>query len=169
MTSIAWPRFLQSEVYRRYYQRFGVLHHAYRDLDVDGQRVKLVTTRCEGAADFTLAECELIDRVADHFERAHAIRRPSGPLASGWKDRPPSCVSHDPVAVAGSRFGLTPGELRLLRALATGSGLRCAANKLDININTAKSRLRAIFEKTDTHSQAQLIRLLLEPKPALTG
>jgi len=169
MTLVAWPRFLQSEVYRRYYQRFGVLHHAYRELDVDGQRVKLVTTRCEGAADFTLAECELIDRVADHFERAHAIRRTSGPLALGRTDRSLSCVSRDPIAAAGSRFGLTPGELRLLRPLATGSGLRCAAIELDISINTAKSRLRAIFEKTDTHSQAQLVRLLLEPKPALLG
>lgn len=58
-------------------------------------------------------------------------------------------------------FGITPAECRLAEALLEGSGLVAAARRLSISENTAHSHLKRLFEKTDTHRQAELVRLLM--------
>lgn len=58
------------------------------------------------------------------------------------------------------RFQLTPAEAALAVQLAQGAALVDAARILDIAHNTARSHLRAIFAKTGTHRQGQLIHLL---------
>jgi DNA-binding CsgD family transcriptional regulator len=58
------------------------------------------------------------------------------------------------------RFQLTPAEAALTMQLAEGASLIDAARLLDIAHNTARSHLRAIFAKTGTHRQAQLVHLL---------
>ena len=57
-------------------------------------------------------------------------------------------------------FGLTPAEARLAIHLATGASLTEAADMLGVTHNTVRAQLRAIFDKTDTHRQTELIRLL---------
>ena len=52
-------------------------------------------------------------------------------------------------------------------AIATGRGAIDAARELGISENTARTHLKRVFQKTDTHSQADLIRLLHETLPAL--
>jgi DNA-binding CsgD family transcriptional regulator len=61
---------------------------------------------------------------------------------------------------------LTPAEARLARALVQGLDLQQAAARLRIGIGTARTRLKVIFEKTDTHGQADLVRLLLTSMPS---
>lgn len=58
------------------------------------------------------------------------------------------------------RFQLTRAEAGLALQLAQGASLADAAGVLDIAYNTARSHLRAIFAKTGTHRQVQLITLL---------
>lgn len=58
-------------------------------------------------------------------------------------------------------FGLTEAEARLAALLATGEGLRSAGVKLGITYGTARTRLAEIFQKTETHRQGELIKLLL--------
>ena len=58
-------------------------------------------------------------------------------------------------------FGLTPAEARLAAALGSGLDLRTAAERLDITIETARTRLKDIFLKTGTTRQAELVRLIL--------
>jgi DNA-binding CsgD family transcriptional regulator len=58
-------------------------------------------------------------------------------------------------------FGLTEAEARLAVWLASGEDLRSAAARLKITYGTARARLAAIFQKTETRRQAELIRLLL--------
>ena len=58
-------------------------------------------------------------------------------------------------------FGLTEAEARLCALLAAGEELRSAAEKLGITYGTARTRLAEIFQKTETHRQGELIRLLL--------
>jgi DNA-binding CsgD family transcriptional regulator len=58
-------------------------------------------------------------------------------------------------------FGLTEAEARLADVLATGEDLRAAALKLRITYGTARTRLAEIFQKTNTHRQAELVTLLL--------
>lgn len=58
-------------------------------------------------------------------------------------------------------FGLQPSEMELCRQLVSGKSLLEAADTLAITQGTARQRLKAIFRKTDTHSQSSLLRLIL--------
>jgi DNA-binding CsgD family transcriptional regulator len=58
-------------------------------------------------------------------------------------------------------YDLTPSEAGLASLLVTGLSLKVAAVKLTITENTARTHLKRIFEKTDTHRQGELVGLLL--------
>jgi DNA-binding CsgD family transcriptional regulator len=60
-----------------------------------------------------------------------------------------------------SLYGLTQTEFRLARHLANGAHLRAAATDLQITYKTARTHLAAIFRKTSTSRQAELVALLL--------
>jgi DNA-binding CsgD family transcriptional regulator len=59
-------------------------------------------------------------------------------------------------------FGLTPAETRVLAALISGEGLTSAVNRLAMTEPTARTHLKHILAKTDTHRQAELMRLVFE-------
>jgi len=83
----------------------------------------------------------------------------------------PGCVAvyvRDPdrrlelqVAPIAAAFGLTPREATIASLLARGLSLAGMAAELGITIGNARVHLKKIFQKTETHSQAELIRLLL--------
>lgn len=60
-----------------------------------------------------------------------------------------------------SAFRLTPAEARLTALLVTGDNLNAAAEKLGVKYSTARARLAEVFQKTQTHRQSELIRLVL--------
>jgi DNA-binding CsgD family transcriptional regulator len=64
-------------------------------------------------------------------------------------------------------FGLAPAEARLAVRLARGDALDDAAAELNITYATARAQLAAIFRKTGTHRQGELIKLLLAGIPSL--
>ena len=57
-------------------------------------------------------------------------------------------------------LGLCASEAKLTALLAGGASLECAAEQLGISVNTARTQIKKAFEKTDTHSQGQLIALV---------
>jgi DNA-binding CsgD family transcriptional regulator len=59
-------------------------------------------------------------------------------------------------------FGLTAAEARLAMQLCSGVSVAGAAARLGITRATARSALRTIFSKTDTHRQGELIALLAQ-------
>jgi DNA-binding CsgD family transcriptional regulator len=63
------------------------------------------------------------------------------------------------AAALRAAFGLTPAEARLAVQLAEGKGLNEAARTLGITRATASSQLRAVFAKTNTQRQAELVGL----------
>ena len=65
-----------------------------------------------------------------------------------------------PVERIRTRFGLTGAEARLAARLATGEALEQAADTLGISRETARTQLKRIFLKTDTHRQGELVALL---------
>jgi uncharacterized protein YhfF/DNA-binding CsgD family transcriptional regulator len=73
--------------------------------------------------------------------------------------RPPS---FDAVAaeMAGTLFGLTAAERRLATFLAEGASPAEAARTLDLRMPTVRAQLRALLAKTETASQAALLRRL---------
>lgn len=111
------------------------------------------------------------------------LARPSGKSAY-WVARvplPPSgetppdsrraCVAltlHDSAAageIDGASFarmhGLSKAETRLLGMLMAHDTLPSIAQALDLSINTVRSQLRAVLEKTGTHRQTELLRTLM--------
>jgi DNA-binding CsgD family transcriptional regulator len=57
-------------------------------------------------------------------------------------------------------FGLTAAEARLADRLLREESLEAAAEHLGVAYSTARNQLRAIYQKTDTHGQGQLIALI---------
>lgn len=68
---------------------------------------------------------------------------------------------HGRLQKASASFGLSPAQLNLAECLATGHDLSEAAAQLGVSINTVRTQIRRMFEKTQTHSQAALVSRLL--------
>ena len=58
-------------------------------------------------------------------------------------------------------FGLTRAEAQLVLVLLEGASVQQAAERLELATDTVRKRLKVIFQKTDTHRQADLIRHVL--------
>lgn len=58
-------------------------------------------------------------------------------------------------------FGLSDGQLALSKHIASGKSLKSSAGELGISVNTARTHLTRIYEKTGVNSQTALVRLLL--------
>jgi DNA-binding CsgD family transcriptional regulator len=63
-------------------------------------------------------------------------------------------------SVLAAVFGLTPAEVRLASIMATGANPELAAEQLHISRETVRNQLKALFAKTATHRQAELVALL---------
>jgi len=61
----------------------------------------------------------------------------------------------------GDLYGLTEAEARLVCLLLEGRGLTAAAKQLGLSRNTVHSQLAAVFQKTGTRRQGELLSLLL--------
>ena len=57
-------------------------------------------------------------------------------------------------------FGLTIAEARLATLIGSGISLRTAAVELGIGYETARTELKAVFQKTETARQAELVWLI---------
>lgn len=63
-------------------------------------------------------------------------------------------------------YGLTRTEAEVARRVLDGAGLRPIAEERCVSITTIRTHLKHIFEKTGTHRQGELIRLLLGARAA---
>jgi len=75
--------------------------------------------------------------------------------ALGPKPRPPA-------AILAKTFRLTPSEAKLACIIARGAPPYIAARELKISRDTARNQLKAVFAKTDTLRQSELVALLLQ-------
>ena len=73
------------------------------------------------------------------------------------------------VADLSRRFGLTAAESKMAAEILIGDGLAAAARRRGISTTTARTHLSSIFEKTGTHRQAELIRLLFNAADGKIG
>lgn len=63
--------------------------------------------------------------------------------------------------VAADVYALSPAQYGLARLLAEGRDIADAAKQLGVSVNTLRTQLRRMFEKTGTHTQTALISALL--------
>ena len=71
------------------------------------------------------------------------------------------CDQTSSISTLAKVLGATPAEARLAQALASGEILADYADRIGIRRVTARNQLQALLNKTETHSQAQLVSLLL--------
>lgn len=69
----------------------------------------------------------------------------------------PDCRKSPAPAEIAKVMGLSPAEAELVSLLSEGLPLGLAAKRRGISVNTAKSQLQSIFEKTGTRRQAELV------------
>ena len=72
----------------------------------------------------------------------------------------PECEFVPPRDLLQQLFGLTRTEAQLAISLSSGAALETAADGLGITYQTARSYLKAVFTKTRTRRQAQLVALI---------
>jgi len=59
-------------------------------------------------------------------------------------------------------YDLTPAEAEVAARVLRGHGLQYVADELRVTLSTVRVHLQHVFEKTGTHRQAELVRLLIE-------
>jgi DNA-binding CsgD family transcriptional regulator len=64
-------------------------------------------------------------------------------------------------------YGLTPAEAALTAHLVTGQDLKRASEALQVTMNTARTHMKRVFEKTGTKRQAELVQLILRSPAAV--
>jgi DNA-binding CsgD family transcriptional regulator len=70
-------------------------------------------------------------------------------------------LRNEPTAALLRRaYGLTATEAEVALLVMRGEGLNPIADALCISLTTVRTHLRRVFVKTDTHRQAELVRLL---------
>ena len=65
------------------------------------------------------------------------------------------------IASAREVFGLSPAQTRLARLIVDGQDLAAASDHLGVSVNTVRTQLQRIFDKTGVRSQSALVRALL--------
>jgi DNA-binding CsgD family transcriptional regulator len=68
-----------------------------------------------------------------------------------------------PPEILQALFDLSPAEARVAAMIAEGSSVDAAAQALSVKPNTIRMQLKAIFSKTGTNRQAELVSLLRLP------
>lgn len=79
----------------------------------------------------------------------------------------PATRMEQSTEVATALFGLTNAEGMLCRILMDGRSLEEASHELGVSLNTVRTHLKRIFEKTGAHRQAELVLLLTKGIPSL--
>ena len=83
--------------------------------------------------------------------------------------RDPELEISVPASAIARVLGTTPAEARLVERLVRGATLKEAAARLHISEHTARTQLKAVFGKTGTRSQADLLRRVLVALPSSLG
>jgi DNA-binding CsgD family transcriptional regulator len=99
-----------------------------------------------------------------HSTSGAFLAQRSGAIVFVWD---PERAAPDPSSYLRQLYGLTAGEAALTIGIMHGGGLKAAADALGIALTTARTHLRNVFQKTQTHRQAELVRLIAEMQMGL--
>ena len=97
-----------------------------------------------------------------HVEQSF-VRRPAAIVFVTDPDRVPEAAP----AMLRRLYRLTAREAALAAELVRGSDLHAAAERLGVSVHTARTLLRFVFRKTETHRQSELVALVLRSPAGL--
>lgn len=123
----------------------------HRELTIEGRRAVLALPRGSGRRSLSVVIAPLPRRRPALGESVAAVMFITDPESSALPD----------VETIRLILGLTASEAELVRCLVSGLSLQAAASRLSVRVETVRKRLKQIFQKTDTHRQADLVRLVL--------
>jgi DNA-binding CsgD family transcriptional regulator len=170
-----------------------VANRAARTLLGEGDAMRLHNGRLQGAT--RRADTELRDAVhealngtdqpvgvalpIDHAEPVRAVIRRLHPASAGMLGAPNEAVAfyvtdprkpvETPEEILQRLFGLTPREAAVLRILVEGEDLQSVAARLGIGIETVRSHVKHIMERTGASRQAELVRMVLSSPAWVAG
>jgi DNA-binding CsgD family transcriptional regulator len=79
----------------------------------------------------------------------------------------PDLVDQPSITSLEEVFGLTPAEAAVAVRILGGHGLQSVAGDLGVTLSTVRIHLQRVFEKTETHRQAEPVRFLINLRPTL--
>ncbi|MEU1203710.1 helix-turn-helix transcriptional regulator [Nocardia sp. NPDC005825] len=82
---------------------------------------------------------------------------------------PEDALRRSPVESWRMLYSFTPREAAIAEGVLRGEGLQAVADTLAVTLPTVRVHLQHIFQKTGTHRQAELTRLLLATGPVFTS
>jgi DNA-binding CsgD family transcriptional regulator len=118
--------------------------------------------RPSGEPDFTVMVAPLATGSDDPFGAS-----PSNAVATVFVTDPISQATLPPAPQIAARFGLTATEAEVARLAAMGRGMPFVAETMGVSLNTARTHLKAVYEKAGVHHQAGLARLMAQSFPPL--
>jgi DNA-binding CsgD family transcriptional regulator len=65
------------------------------------------------------------------------------------------------IKLAADMYDLSPAQVRLARLIVDGRDLAAASDALGVSVNTLRTHLQRMFDRTGVRSQAALVRVLL--------
>ncbi|MGB6537831.1 MAG: helix-turn-helix transcriptional regulator [Xanthobacteraceae bacterium] len=170
-----------------------VANSAARMLLDEGNAMRVHNGRLSGATRY--ADTELRDAVhealngedrpigialpIDHAEPVRAVVRKLHPKSARMLGTPGDAVAlyvtdprkpvETPNEILQRLFGLTPREAVVLRILVEGQDLPGVAARLGISVETVRSHVKHIMERTATSRQAELVRKVLSSPAWIVG
>jgi len=82
----------------------------------------------------------------------------SGLVLVSINDRP---MTEQRLTAASLVYGITPAQLRLAKLIVGGHDIVTAAKLLKVSVNTARTHLQRMYERTGVRSQPALVRAML--------
>lgn len=143
-------RFCATEFYQDWYRPNGLRYAAGAYVrTADGQFLQMGMPRAPDAGPYQAGEIAGLQRYFNHIQRAFRAQ----------EERAARAVRPDFDQVARA-FGLSAAETRLVASLAETGSLKRSAQRLNRSYYTLRAQLRAVFGKTATASQVQLMQLI---------
>ena len=128
----------------------------------EGAAPIIAVPRPSGEPDFTVMVAPLAVAADDPFGAS-----PANATATIFITDPTAQATLPPAAQIAARFGLTATEAEVARLAAMGRGMPFVAEAMGVSINTARTHLKAVYEKSGVNHQAGLARLMMQSFPPL--
>jgi DNA-binding CsgD family transcriptional regulator len=155
--------FERTEFYQGFFRPLDLFHTMSAVVLKEGDQLSnLSLARSRAMGVYTNWEARLLHQLVPHLQRALRIGRAvEGLRMEDAAAAHPKRRAESWEAMAQRRYAFTNAEARLAAILVQGKSVAEAAVALSVSLNTVRTHLKHIFEKTGARRQSELVQLLL--------
>jgi DNA-binding CsgD family transcriptional regulator len=155
---VAWAELEKSETYNGFHRSAGIEDLWALAIDEGPVRMLVQIYQNVGEHRIEADEVRALSQLVPHFQTALRLSRsPAG------GSRPGMPLTAEALQ---RTYNLTPSEARVALMLCAGLPTKEIVNQLERRPSSVRSQLKSVFAKTDTHSQVELVHMLLSPPKA---